>query len=167
MDKHAVADGKWYKMVSRLILLLFVLLPVPLNADVWVDEDGASAIKIEDDFLSIYSLDDFYYFDELFSNVRRGAKLRLCVGFDAGPGMASDCVGSFAATPGFYNQGKNRALHFDVSTLSFVFASFEDYLRSGRTMKVSIDNDDLFSAYTLNIDHRFTEEALRVLALSD
>jgi len=149
----------------RYLIFAFLSFSLPLRADTWIDEDGVSAVQIKDGYLSIYSLDDFYYFDELFTDVRQGASLQLCVGFGGGGGMASDCLGNFVAAPAFYNQGKNRALHFDISGFSFVFSSFESHLLNGRTMKLSIDNDDLFSAYNLNIENVLTEESLNILAL--
>lgn len=152
----------------RLLAIFSIFITSPASADVWVDEDGVSAVQIEDGILTIYSLDDFYFFDHLFSQVRAGeGKLRLCVGFGGASGMASDCLGVFDAVPAFYNHGKNRALHFDIDGFGFVFFSFEEYLRAGRTMKLSIDNGDLFSGYSLNIDYALTEGALEILAIGN
>lgn len=159
-------EAKGKKMLRFFVALLFAI-PLPLSADVWVDEDGVSAVEIEGERLTIYSLDNFYYFDELFTHVRRRDTLRLCVGFGGEVGTASDCLGDFVAIPAFYNGGKNRALHFNISGLSFVFFSFEEYLRAGRAMKLSIDNGDLFSAYNLHIDFKFTEDALEILAIDN
>lgn len=151
----------------RFFLALFLLMPIQLSADVWVDEDGYSAVKIDDDYLSIYSLDANYFFDILFTDVRQGTTLQLCVGFDDAAGIGSDCLGSFTAVPEFYNDGKNRALHLYVRGLSFVFTAFEDYLHDGRVIKVSIDNADLFSAYSLHRDNQLNESAKEILRLQD
>ena len=136
-------------------------------ADTWIDEDGNTFIVIENGMLSIYSTNSFYYFDELFTDVRKGAELRLCLGIKTGTGMASDCVGQFTPVPGFNNAGKTRSLHFDVGHLPFIMKAFEDYLSKGETMKLSIDNLDLFSAYSLNADYKLNSEALNTLNLSD
>lgn len=121
-----------------------------VDADTWIDTDGDSAVAIEKDVLSIYSIGDFYYFDQLFTYVRSGGKLRLCLGFDDGPGTASDCLGFFSATLGFNNEGKTRSLHILAIGNEYTIFAFEEDLRSGRKMKVSIDNGDLFSAYSLH-----------------
>lgn len=150
-----------------LAFFLALMFSSPSVADVWADEDGVSVVRIHDDVLTIYSLDDFYFFDQLFTEVRQGSSLRLCVGFGGQTGMGSDCLGLFDPVPAFYNQGKNRALHFDIAGLSFIFSAFEDYLRSGEEMKVSIDNGDLFSAYNLSASFMLTDEAVNVLSLEN
>jgi len=153
--------------MSRFLVIIFLLLPFPLRADIWVDEDGVSFVSIEGSILSVYSLDDFYYFDELFTSARRGAYLNLCLGGAEGSGMASDCLGPFKAAARTYNQGKNRALHFNINDFPFVFEAFENSLRNRQTMKLSIDDNDLFTAYTLHEKHTLTNEALNVLLLDD
>lgn len=136
-------------------------------AGTWIDKDGKSAAVVNDGILSIYSMSDFYYFDELFSDVRDGSKIRICIGFDDGTGTASDCIGHFIASAGFYNEGKTRALHFNIEAFGFIFHAFENFLIEGRTMKLSIDNNDLYSAYYLNKKFKLTDGTRRILELQD
>jgi len=156
------------KQLKKIVcMLMLTFYQTSVVADTWVDEDGNTFIVIENGVLSIYSTNSFYYFDELFTDVRKGAELRLCFGIKTGTGMASDCVGQFTPVPGFNNAGKTRSLHFDVGHLPFIMKAFEDYLSKGETMKLSIDNLDLFSAYSLNADYKLNSEALNILNLSD
>lgn len=155
---------KAIKLFSNALLVILCFYPISLKADTWIDEDGDSAVQIRDKFLTIYSLGGWYYFDELFSDVRQGSLLRLCLGFEPGPGMATDCLGKFEVTPSVHNEGYNRSLSFNIEVFSFIIDDFENSLRSGKTLKLSIDNDDLFAAYTLNVEYKFNEDALEILA---
>lgn len=155
------------QLVQLFWVINFAFFQTAAAAATWVDEDGDTFILVNEKTLSIYSTNSFYYFDELFTDVRKGAKIRLCVGVKSGTGMASDCIGNFNPSPGFNNQGKTRSLHFNIEQFPFVIEAFEDYLRAGETMKLSIDNFDLFSAYSLNAKYELSEEALRTLELPD
>jgi hypothetical protein len=42
-----------------------------VNAEFWVDEDGGALVQITDETLSILSINNFYYFDQIFTSVRR------------------------------------------------------------------------------------------------
>ena len=78
------------------------------SAGKWVDVDGGTIVVIEDQQLSIYSLDNFYYFDEIFSDVRKGAKLFLCIGPRNDTGISSDCLGPMDPSSNIQNGGFNR-----------------------------------------------------------
>ena len=162
--------------MKKLLILVYLFIGLfwgimPLaKADSWIDEDGDSIVTVEDTVISIYSLNSFYYFDEIFSNVRKNdKKITVCFGFDASwsTGRPSDCIEDLAATPSFHNHGKNRALHVDIPSFSFLISAFEDYLKAGRTMRFSLDDDDLYAAYILNKTHALTKESKDVLALTD
>lgn len=152
---------------SILLLLNFFSTTPSAFADTWVDKDGDTFVTIENRILSVYSTGSFYYFDQLFTAVRQGDRLRVCIGFSSSPGMGTDCLGTFAPIAGFNNEGKNRSLHFSIASFEFVFTAFEDYLRDGREMKISIDNGDLFSAYSLGRDYELNEDAQQILRLPD
>ena len=53
------------------------------------------------------------------------------------------------------------------SSFPFLISAFEDYLKAGRTMRISLDDDDLYAAYILNKTHTLTKESKDVLALTD
>lgn len=155
MIKHTIAT------------LALTLLSTPITADTWYDIDGGSYVIIDDDKLSIHDLSSFYYFDEVFSDARTGAAVRLCIGADEGPGIGTDCLGWFQPQANFSNHGKNRSLHFDISRMPLVFEMFEQLLNRGLSMKMSIDNGDLFYASTLNKEYELNREAINILNLND
>lgn len=138
-----------------------------LCADTWVDEDGDAFLTIEDAVVTIYSTGSFFYFDELFKDARLGAHLRVCLGKYSGSGIASDCIGTFNPSPHFNNGGKTRSLNFDLYQFPFLLNAFEDNLKRGEKMKISIDNFDLFSAYNLHKNNKLTKKALEILKLPD
>ena len=47
---------------------------------------------------------------------------------------------------------------------SYLLSAFEDALRNKQKMKISIDDGDLFSAYTLHESYKLTPEVQNVLA---
>jgi hypothetical protein len=162
--------------MKKLPLLVFLFIglfwgTIPLaKADSWIDEDGDSIVIVEDTVISIYSLNSFYYFDEIFSNLRKNdKKIRVCFGFDANgeTGRPADCIKDLAANYSIHNHGKNRAIHVDISSFPFLISAFEDYLKAGRTMRISLDDDDLYAVYILNKTHALTKESKDVLALTD
>ena len=156
-------------MKLLLITLLAVLaLPTAVKSGVWIDEDGYTAIEIkENKKISIFDTGSFYYFDQIFGNVRKNKiKLRVCLGLPK-KGMPSDCLGELQTHYSFHNRGKTRALHVDLSNYPFLISSFEQKLRSGETLKISIDDGDLYSAYTLNKAHKLKEESMKIFKLSD
>jgi hypothetical protein len=155
-----------FKPVS-VVILACLMLANPINAETWVDIDGGAYVVIEGDMLSVHDTSSFYYFDELFSEVRNGGALRLCLGADTGTGMATDCLGASYPQVGVNNEGKNRSLHFDIVNFPWIFDIFERSLRSGSSMKLSIDNGDLFYATTLNQEHFLNEVAVDILDLND
>jgi hypothetical protein len=167
-----LTGGAYLAEILRRYVLTLLIINVfsaasSAYADTWVDVDGDTFVTIDNEILSVYSTGSFYYFDQLFTAVRQGDLLRVCVGFSSGPGMATDCLGSFVPIAGFNNEGKNRSLHFGISNFEFVFTAFEDYLRDDREMKISIDNGDLFSAFSLRRDYELTEDAQKILKLPD
>ena len=155
MIKHTIAT------------LALTLLSTPINAETWYDVDGGTYVVIDDDKLSIHDLSSFYYFDEVFSDARTGAEVRLCIGVGDEMGMGSECLGWFKPQAGFSNHGKNRSLHFDISEMSLVFVLFEEGLNTGLSKRVSIDNGDLFYASTLNKEYQLNEAAIDILNLND
>lgn len=153
---------------SALVSLALLLWLGPAFAGIWVDKDRDMYVVIKDGRLSIYSLGSFYYFDQLFTAVHKdGSKLRLCIGPDDGQGTGLECLGSLKAKSGFNNEGKNRSLHFDIRRFAADFEKFEEALASGRDMKLSIDDGDLFSGLQLNRRYRLKPEAMDVLKLPD
>ena len=162
--------------MKKLPILVFLFIglfwgTIPLaKADSWIDEDGESIVKVEDTVITIYSLNSFYYFDEIFSNVRKNdKKIRVCFGFDENgkTGRPTDCIEHLKAHYSFHNHGKNRAIHVDISSFPFLISAFEDYLKAGRTMRISLDDYDLYAAYTLNKTHALTKKSKDILALPD
>ena len=162
-------------MKKLLLVYLFIglwgIMPLA-KADSWIDEDGDSIVKVEDTVITIYSLNSFYYFDEIFSNVRKNdKKIRVCFGFDENgkTGRPTDCIKDLAvasSSVSIRNHVK-KAIHVDISSFPFLVSAFEDYLKAGRTMRISLDDYDLYAAYILNKTHALTEESKDVLALTD
>jgi hypothetical protein len=137
-----------------------------VQAQIWVDKDGSSFITLENERVTIFSTDSFFYFDQLFSRVlNQNEQLDFCVGFDDGPGMASDCYFGHSPQISFYNEGKTRAMHFDISQYPFLFAVMNDYLNRNIPIKVSINTEKLFASYSIQKEHLLTEEALKIIRL--
>lgn len=141
------------------------LFPISAAAEIWFDEDGESAVVFDGSALSIYSIGDFYYFDQLFGAARNGTKLRVCIDNDRGAGRAVECLGFHPVSVGFDNGGHTRSLHFDIESMEIVFEVFEGFILEGETMKISIDDNDLFAAYTLHKENKLTERAREQLKI--
>ena len=136
----------------------------------WVDEDGGSVVRIKDRVISINNLSNFYYFDQLFTSIRQGkTSLRVCIGegIENQTGMPTDCLKTYQQVILFIIKGKNRAIHVDMFSVSFHAQSIEEYLNSGNTMRISIDNNDLYYASALNQTYKLTEESEKILKLPD
>lgn len=154
------------KMLS-LVFVVTITSTIATHADVWVDEDEQTFVIIEDGLFSIYDTGSFYFFDELFSVARKGTALWLCIGNDEETGMATDCILKKVPVAGFNNGGKTRSLHFEIKEFPYIFKLLEQDLRSGKSVKVSIDNGDLFAAYSLNANFRLNQASLKILELPD
>jgi len=156
-------------MKCLLIPLLAVLaFPTAIKSDVWIDEDGTTAIEIkENGLISFFDTGSFYYFDQIFGNVRKNEiELTLCLGFPQ-KGRPSDCLEKLSSNFSIHNNGKTRALHVDLSNYPFLISSFEGQLQLGKTMAISIDDGDLFASYNLNRGHKLKEESIKIFKLSD
>lgn len=155
-------------MNLRNIMLLLMTLISPLSWSYsWVDVDGGAIVQFHKNRLSIYSLDSFFYFDEIFKSVRKDQHyLNLCFADGLVKKKPNDCFKGVLAITGFYHGGKNRALHLDVSNYSYMMKLVENQLLNNRSIKVSIDNGDLFSAYTLQYNNTLTEES-RIILFND
>ena len=156
-------------MKRFLIPLLAVLaLPTAAKSNVWIDEDGATAIEInKNGLISFFDTGSFYYFDQIFGNVRKNnLKLTLCLGFPQ-KGRPSDCLENLPSDFSVQNKGKTRALHVDLSKYPFLTSSFEEQLRLGKTMEISIDDGDLYSSFSLNKGFKLKEESIKIFNLSD
>ena len=156
--------------MKRLLLPLLaaIALPTAVKSDVWIDEDGATAIEInKNGLISFFDTGSFYYFDQIFGNVRKNnLKLTLCLGFPK-KGRPSDCLENLPSDFSVQNKGKTRALHVDLSTYPFLTSSFEQQLRLGKTMEISIDDGDLYSSFSLNKGFKLKEESIKIFKLSD
>ena len=149
-------------------LLAALALPTAVKSNVWIDEDGATAIEInKNGLISFFDTGSFYYFDQIFGNVRKNnLKLTLCLGFPK-KGRPSDCLENLPSDFSVQNKGKTRALHVDLSKYPFLTSSFEEQLRLGKTMEISIDDGDLYSSFSLNKGFKLKEESIKIFKLSD
>ena len=158
------------KKMKRILFFFLVLLALPtsIKSDVWIDEDGTTAIEInENGIISFFDTGSFYYFDQIFGNVRKNKiKLNLCLGFPQ-KGMPSDCFKKLPSNFSVHNNGKTRALHVDLSHYPFLTSAFEKQLRLGKTMEISIDDEDLYSSFSLNKDHKLKKESIEIFRLLD
>ena len=156
--------------MKRILTALLVLLvfPTAIKSDVWIDEDGTTAIEIkENGLISFFDTGSFYYFDQIFGNVRKNKiKLNLCLGIPQ-KGMPSDCFKKLPTKFSVHNNGKTRALHIDLSNYPFLTSSFEDLLRLGKTMEISIDDDDLYASFSLNKRYKLKKESIKIFKLLD
>ncbi len=156
--------------MKRLLLPLLAALALPtaIKSDVWIDEDGFTAVEIkENGLISFFDTGSFYYFDQIFGNVRKNEiKLTLCLGFPQ-KDRPSDCLKKLPSNFSVHNNGKTRALHVDLSKYPFIISSFEEQLQLGKTMEISIDDGDLFASYNLNRGHKLKEESMKIFKLSD
>jgi hypothetical protein len=138
--------------------------------DVWTDEDGGSFVRIKGGIVSIYNLNNFYYFDQIFTTIRKGeSNIRVCFGenVENKTGTPTDCFKNVKASFSVHNKGKNRAIHAEMINYPFMLKAFEAYLSSGTTMKISIDNGDLYYASILNQNYKLTAESDAILKLPD
>ena len=156
--------------MKRILTALLVLLvfPTAIKSDVWIDEDGTTAIEIkENGLISFFDTGSFYYFAQIFGNVRKNKiNLNLCLGIPQ-KGMPSDCFKKLPTKFSVHNNGKTRALHVDLSNYPFLTSSFEDLLRLGKTMEISIDDDDLYASFSLNKNYKLKKESIKIFKLLD
>jgi len=158
---------KLYRFVMKLLyglgFALFIfyaflfLYPIPAQliiANTWIDEDGDTAISIDDLGLSIYSMSNFYYFDEIFSAALDGQKIRLCIGPAEGEGIAENCYENLVVFTASYSKGKNQSIDFSIKNHQQEFQEFKQSLRDGKKMKVTIDNYTVYASYALHTDHK-------------
>lgn len=153
-----------------VIVVGFLFNITAAKSDVWIDEDGTSFVEIKDGMVSIYNLTDFYYFDQIFTTIRNGnSKIRVCIGenIENKTGMATDCFIDIKASYSSHNKGKIRAIHAEMFNYPFILKAFGEYLDSENTMKISIDNNDVYYATVLNINYKLTAESEAVLKLPD
>lgn len=143
------------KLISFIVLNLYSVLAY---SSTWFDEDGKAFVRFEDNKISITSLSDFYYFDRVFDSARNGEEVILFIGMGGTEGMASDLVIGKAFVS-FGSRGKARTVSFETAYADFKIFSAETFLRNGEKIKVSIDNGDLFAAYTLFKDYELSVEA--------
>lgn len=137
------------------------------NADIWIDEDRESFVEIKNNRITINSLNSFYFFDQIFTNVRKNdTKIRLCLGENI-KGIPKDCTDYMKANPFFYNHGKNRAISLDIDEGIFLIQAVENYLKHGKIMKISIDDNDLYAAYILNKKFTLNRKSLKILKLNN
>ena len=156
--------------MKRLLLPLLAALALhtDIKSDAWIDEDGTTAIEIkENGLISFFDTGSFYYFDQIFGNVRKNKiQLNLCLGFPQ-KDRPSDCLEKLPSNFSVHNHGKTRALHVDLSKYPFLISSFEKQLQSGKTMEISIDDGDLYSSYNLNKGYKLKKESIEIFKLSD
>ncbi len=156
--------------MKRLLLPLVAALALTgaVKSDVWIDEDGTMAVEIKDNGqISFFDTGSFYYFDQIFGNVRKNKiQLNVCLGLPK-KGMTSDCIRKLQTHYAIHNRGKTRSLHVDLSNYPFLISSFEEQLRLGETMEISVDDGDLYSAFILNKDYKLKDKSIRILTLSD
>jgi len=156
-----------------LILVVLIGFSANSNAEFWVDEDGGALVLITDEILSILSINNFYYFDQIFTSVRKeSVPIRVCSGVteEGNTGRPSICVSNLTARYSVHNKGKVRALHIDIkesASLIDLMKITDQLLREGSTAKVSIDDGDLYAAYTLHEHYQLTPESHNILLLPD
>ena len=156
------------KLLQLLLLAVIALHTDIIKSDVWIDEDGTSAVEIkENGLVSFFDTGSFYYFDQIFGNVRKNKiRLTFCLGFPK-KNRPSDCLEKLPSNFSFHNHGKTRALHVDLSNYPFLISSFEEQLQLGKTMEISIDDGDLYSSFNLNKNYKLKEESIKIFKLSD
>ena len=156
---------------ALLIFYAFLFLyPIPAQlvmANTWIDEDGDTAISIDDLGLSIYSMSNFYYFDEIFSAALDKQKIRLCIGPAEGEGIAENCYENLVVHTASYSKGKNQSLDFSIKDHEQNFQAFKQSLSNGKKMKVSIDNYTFWASYSLHIDHKLDTQYEEMLIWID
>ena len=159
--------------LTVLISTIFLIISTSVKAEYWVDEDGGALVFIDDEVLSFYSIDNFYYFDQIFTSVRKEkTPVRICAGLekDGASGLPETCVSNLTAEYTMHHKGKVRALHIDLqdsSTLLDLIESIETSLQDGFVTKVSIDDSDLYAAYTLHRHYQLTPESHNILLIPD
>jgi len=156
--------------MKRLLvpLLAALALPIAVKSDVWIAKNGETAIVIkENGQISFFDTGHFYYYNQIFENVRKNkTQLTVCVGFQK-QGMPQDCLSNLPTNYSIHNQGETRALHINLSNYPFLRSSFEEQLRLGKIMNISIDDGDLSYYFTLNKEFKLKDVSMRIFKLSD
>ena len=165
------------KLKSNCFVFLFITglggFSSSVNAEFWVDEDGGALVQITKETLSILSIDNFYYFDQIFTSVRKeNSPIRVCAGKNEEgiTGRPNICISNLTAKYSMHNKGKVRALHIDTKEnegLIDLMKMTDQLLREGSIAKVSIDDGDLYAAYTLYEHYQLTPESHNILLLPD
>jgi hypothetical protein len=156
-------------MLKILVAFFFIGLPWQVFADNWIDEDGNGVLRIDHKSVSFFSIGDNYYFDEIFTNVRKNAsEVSLCFGFESKEGKRpAACLHKLKATPAVQNKGKVRALHVNTEKELFFTILVQEQLKSGATIHVSIDDGDLYLKYSVNAINSLDLEAKEIMKLNE
>jgi len=153
-----------------LILIAVIAAPTAVKSDIWIDVDRSAGVNInKNGIVNFFDTSSFYYFDQIFSNVRKNdIQLNVCLGFSGlKKEMPSDCLSKLPTYYSVHNRGKTKALNVNLSNYPFLLNSFEEKLRLGETLEISIDDGYLFYMISLNKNHTLNEESIKILQLSD
>lgn len=161
--------------IGLVVLILVGLMSISSSAEAefWVDEDGGALVQITDETVSIFSINNFYYFDQIFTSVRKqNSPIRVCAGMtdEGSAGRPNICVPNLTAEYSMHHKGNVRALHIEIKgndSLIDLMKITDQLLQSGLPAKVSIDDGDLYSAYTLHKNYQLTPESHNILLLPD
>lgn len=129
--------------------------------DTWIDEDGSAAIHIGDNSISIHTMTNFYWFKKIFDKAASPGKIRLCIGPDDGYGIAQNCFEHLSITRMSFSscsKGQTHSLIFDSKNNEVSFTPFKQILDNGNTIKVSIDDYDIFASYSLHENYELEKQ---------
>ena len=159
------------KIREAEMLRIFVIVVIAISLsrsqyafpETWVDEDGKAMVVIESPVVKIISTSSFTYFDKMFDNVRNEKEVRLCIGEDDTDEVASDCVLGVPRVE-FQNKGNTRIIIFDTLYSKFMLQAVEHYLAEGKSIRVTVDDIDIFAAFIIHKDNMLTDKAKLILS---
>lgn len=155
-------------MRNSILGVVFLAMSLQASADYWINEDGDGVLRIDERSVSFFSIGDDYYFDQIFTNVRKNkTEVSLCFGFRTPETKRPKaCLDKLLATPGFQNDGRVRALHVNTEKELFFTILVQGQLRDGSTVFISVDDGDLYSLYSVNGENALSTESERIMNIA-
>jgi hypothetical protein len=149
----------------RLVLMLFTSFSPVVNAQVWVEADGESSVRLKNQTIAFFSIGDNFYFDSIFLGVLSGKdRLSICIGYPLkGEDKPEKCISGLKAVARAQNGGDVRSLHINLDENRFIGEILKYNLSADLPLLVSLDDGKVYSSHLLGVNDLYSEEALKIL----